>query len=87
MAIDTATLTDLELLHRFIGEQLARGGRRTAVDDCLAEFREYLREVERCREEIRPALEQSLRGETKPFDPEEVIRRNRERLREFAITG
>lgn len=66
----TGALTDLELLHRFIGDQIANGGRRTPVDRCLAEFREYLREVERCREGIRPALERSLRGETPPFDPE-----------------
>ena len=70
MATDTAPLTELELLHRFIAERLANGGRHMTADQCLAEFREYQRELEKCREEIRPALERSLRGETKPFDPE-----------------
>lgn len=64
----TAVLTDLELLHRFIERKLANGCRKMPVDECLAEFREYTEELERCREAIRPALEASLRGESKPFD-------------------
>ncbi|MGH3452744.1 MAG: hypothetical protein ACRDQW_19000 [Haloechinothrix sp.] len=74
-------LTDLELLHRFVGGVLANGGRNTTIEECLAEFRDYLRELERLREEIRPAYEQSLRGvESKPLDIEDIKRRGREWL-------
>lgn len=78
--------TDLELLHDFIGASLRNGGRLKSVDDVVGEFREYLAEVERLREEIRPALERSLRGESKPIDWEELKRRGRERLAEKGIT-
>lgn len=82
----TSTVTDLELLHQFIGENLQNGGRSQTVDQVLSEFREYLAEVERLRKEIRPALEQSLRGECKPIDWEALKRRGRERLAAEGIT-
>lgn len=86
MATDVQEITELELLHRFIGEELVAGRRRRTVDECLAEFRQYQRELERLREEIRPALERSLRGESPPFDVEEIKRRVRERLAGRGIT-
>jgi hypothetical protein len=79
-------VSDLELLHDFIGESLQNGGRLKTVDELLGEFREYLSEVERLREEIRPALERSLRGESKPIDWEALKRRGRERLAKKGIT-
>lgn len=81
-----APTSDLELLHNYIGESLRNGGRLKSVDKVLREFREYLAEVERLREEVRPALERSLRGESKPIDWEELKRRGRERLAEKGIT-
>jgi Arc/MetJ-type ribon-helix-helix transcriptional regulator len=81
----TAEMTELELLHRFIADQLADGRRRMPVDECLREFRAYLREVERLREEIRPALERSLRGESEPLDFEDLKQRGRDRLRQQGI--
>lgn len=85
MATATSAMTDLELLHRFLSAELARGGRSRPVNEVLAEFRQYLAAVERLREEIRPALERSLRGESNPFDVEEFLRKGRERLREREI--
>lgn len=85
MATVSSGMTDLEILHRFLGAELSRGGRSRPVDEVLAEFRQYLADVERLREEIRPALERSLRGESKPFDVEDFLRRGRERLREQGI--
>lgn len=79
--------TDLELLHDFIGESLRNGGRLKSVDEVLGEFRAYLAEVERLREEIRPALARSLRGESKPIDWEALKLRCREQLAEKGITN
>ncbi len=75
MATDLETQTDLEAFHKFIGELLKKGKRKLPVEESLVAFREYQQELERLREEIRPALERSLRGESKPFDPEEMKRR------------
>lgn len=85
----TAEMTELELLHRFVGEQLANGGRKKTVDQCLAEFREYREKLEWMREAIRPSYERSLRGETKPFDRaalEALKARVRRELAEKGIT-
>ncbi len=48
--------------------------------------REYEDEAKRLREEIRPALERSLRGESEPLDIEDIKSRGRERLRQEGIT-
>jgi len=74
-------LSDLELLHRFIGQKLQSGRRDQPLEECLTEFRRYLASVERLRDEIRPALERSRRGQYgKELDVEDLIRRGRQRL-------
>jgi hypothetical protein len=74
------------LLHHFLGICLREGGRARPVNEVLAEFREYREEIEKLREEIRPSLERSLRGECKPIDWDEFYRRGRERLAARGIT-
>ena len=86
MATELKTQTDLEAFHKFIGELLKKGKRKLPVEESLVVFRKYQQELERLREEIRPALERSLRGESKPFDPEDILRRAKERLVEKGIT-
>jgi hypothetical protein len=72
MATDLETQTDLEAFHKFIGELLKKGKRNLPVAESLVVFREYQQELERLREEIRPALEQSARGESEPLDIEKL---------------
>jgi hypothetical protein len=88
MATDasTATLTEAELLHQYLGRRLANGGRKEPVDRLLAEFAEYRRELDRVRALLQDAVESSARGESGPLDLEEVIRRGRERLAAEGIT-
>ena len=86
MATDIETQTELEAFHKFIGELLKKGKRKLPAEESLVAFREYQQELERLRKEIRPALERSLFGESKPFDPEDIIRRAKERLAEKGIT-
>ena len=85
-AVSSPPMTDLELLQHFIGICLREGGRARPVSEVLAEFDEYRAEVEQLREEIRPSLERSLRGESKEIDWEEFYRRGRERLAARGIT-
>ncbi|MGH3452746.1 MAG: hypothetical protein ACRDQW_19010 [Haloechinothrix sp.] len=83
----TAEMTELELLHRFVAEQLAHGGRKMTVEECLAEFREYREKLEWMREAVRPALERSRRGESKPFDRAAVEALKERVTRELAEKG
>jgi len=83
----TRVVSDLELLHRFIGRKLETGQREQTVEECLGEFRRYLASVNRLRDEIRPGLERSLRGEYgEELDVEELKARVTQRLAEQGIT-
>lgn len=82
MATDLSTdaLTEAELLHLYLGQCLERGGRHEPVDRLLAEFAEYRRELEQLRASLREAEASSARGESRPLDVADVIRRGRERM-------
>mgnify|MGYP007059537013 FL=1 len=78
--MSTDTLDELDLFQRYLQRLRAGGECRMSLDECVADFRLYQQELERCREEIREALESSARGESEPWDPEETKRRIRERF-------
>ena len=87
MATDNSTtLTEVELLHGFLGVRLTNGGRNEPVDKVLADFKEYRRQLDELRASLREAEAQCDRGEAKPLDVEDVIRRGRERLAAKGIT-
>ena len=87
MATDSSTsFTDAELLYQYLGKRLGNGGRTTSVDQLVAEFAEYRRELEELRASLREAVAQSARGESKPLDIEDIIRRGRERMAAEGIT-
>lgn len=86
-AVSSPPMTDLELLQHFIGICLREGGRARPVSEVLAEFDEYRADVEQLWEEIRPALEASLRGEGKPMDWDALKERVTRELAERGIAG
>ncbi|HEX6984779.1 MAG TPA: hypothetical protein VF170_05350 [Planctomycetaceae bacterium] len=63
MATVTDTRADLEEFVRFLTKMLERKTVRFTVEQSVEEFRLWQAERDRLREEIRPALERSLRGE------------------------
>ncbi len=79
MSIATDVRADLEDFVRFLTRKLERGKSTFTVEQSAEEFRLYQAERDRLREEIRPALERSRRGESLPLDIEamkaEVTRR------------
>jgi hypothetical protein len=81
----TETLTELELLHRFIGKELAAGKKSLTVKESLERFEEYQRDIAKLQEALRPALEEAARGEGHAMDWKEFFRRNEERLRAMGI--
>lgn len=72
--------TEAELLHMFLTRRLELGGRKEPVESLLAEFVEYRRELEVLRASLREVEASSARGESRPFDVEDISRRGNERL-------
>ena len=86
MATDIQTAqTELQAFHWFLGERLASGRCNFTVEESVELFREYQREVERLRKELKPALEQSSRGESGPLDIDELKEEVTESLAENGI--
>jgi hypothetical protein len=76
MATDSsAPQTDAELLYQYLGRRLENGGREASIEELLAEFAEYRRELEEVRAKVREALESSARGESGPLDLEALFAR------------
>ena len=80
------TLTDAELVYQHLGKLLAKGGREQPVEWLLAEAAAYYRELQHVRALLREAEESSARGESGPFDLDDIIRRGRERMAAEDIT-
>jgi len=78
--------SEIESFHRFLTEQLERGEVSLSPEASVEAFRAYQRDLERCRDEIRPALERSVRGESEPLDIEALKVRVTERLADKGIT-
>lgn len=87
MATDSSLpCSDAELLYQYLGKRLDNGGRGETVEQLLAEFAEYRRELEKVRALVREAEESSARGESGPLDLDDIIRRGRERMAAEGIT-
>ncbi len=78
--------SDLELFHQFLTEQLESGLGGLSPEQSVDAFRAHQRDVERFREDIRPALERSRRGESQPLDIEDIKARGKIRLAEKGIS-
>ncbi len=78
--------SELESFHRFLTEQLERGEPSLSPEQSVEAFRAYQRDLERCWEDIRPALQRSVRGESEPLDIEELKARVTQKLADRGIT-
>lgn len=77
----TETLTELELFHRFLSKELARGNKKMTAQESLERFEAYRRDVEKLTEALLPALEEFNRGEGGPIDWDQFFHEGEERLR------
>lgn len=79
MAADSSS--ELIVFHRFLGDQIATGSVDLSPEESVEAFRAYQRDLERCRDDLQPAVDRFQRGEpAAPLDIEDVKRRGRERL-------
>jgi hypothetical protein len=77
--------SEIQLFHQFLGDRLQRFSPGVTLEEAVEEFRLYQAELERCREEIEPALQRSQRGETRPLDMAQIEARVIQRLAEKGI--
>ena len=82
----THSPTELESFHRFLTGQLQGGDAELSPEESVKAFRAYQDDLQRLRQDIQPALERSLQGESEPLDIEDVKARGRKRLAEKGIT-
>ncbi len=76
---------ELEAFRDFIDQELARGS-DASVDELIEKYRQRRSDLERLRQELKPAFEQSQRGESQPLDADALKKRVRDRLAENGVT-
>jgi hypothetical protein len=77
---------ELELFHRFLGDQLQNGQSDLSPEESVKAFRAYQRDLQRLQDSVRPALERSLRRESQPLDIDDLKARVTKRLDDRGIT-
>ncbi|REJ87498.1 MAG: hypothetical protein DWQ34_24805 [Planctomycetota bacterium] len=82
----TSLPTEVEVFHRFLGEAIRDGGREMTVEESVAEFRAYQKELARFHEGLETSLDQARRGEAKPLDAEALKNEIRRELRDEGVT-
>jgi hypothetical protein len=71
MSVATAAeLTELELLHLYLGRRISNGGRTLSLELVLREFQEFRRQLEDVREKLREAEQSSAQGLARTVDRE-----------------
>ena len=87
MATDSPeTPTDIELLRDYLGERIDQFGRDLSLDEALAGFQEYHRQLQELRGKVREAENSLARGEGRPLDVDAIIGRVRKRLAEQGVS-
>ncbi len=77
---------ELESFHRFLTEQLADGRGDLTLEESVAAFRAYQRDLERIRKDIQRAVQRYRRGEGRELDYEAIKEEVTARLAERGIT-
>jgi hypothetical protein len=77
------TPSDAQLLHVYLGQQLDRAGDQLSLDEALAGFQEYYRQLNLLRGKIECASASLERGAGSPLDADAVIGQIRQRLSEL----
>lgn len=87
MTVTTASeLTEVELLHYYLGLRIARGSKDITIEQALQDYSEYRRQLDDFRAKLREAEESSARGDSGPLDLEALMDRVRDRLELHGIT-
>jgi hypothetical protein len=77
--MSTVLPTELQAFHQFLNSLIDQAP-DMSPEQSVEAFRAYQADHERLREEVRPALERSLRGESEPLDMNDIKSRGRKRM-------
>jgi hypothetical protein len=80
-------VSDVQLLHDFLGKALAGDVQGLTLDGALSGFQDYYLQLRDLRSKIQQANDSLSRGEGTPLDVAGVITRVRQQLAEQGITG
>jgi len=72
IAVAPQSSTELKSFHRFLTEQLQGGDAGLSPEKSVKALRAYQDDLHRLRQDIQPALQRSLQGESDPLDIEDV---------------
>ena len=64
----TGTDSEVQLFYHFLGQRLESGEPTLSVEEAVAAFQEYRRDVAKFQDDIQPALDQVENGETREID-------------------
>ena len=78
--------SELEVFYQFLAEQLQNGASDLSPEQSVEAFRSYQRDLERLKNDIRPAVEQFKRGEGRQLDYDALKDDVTKRLAEKDIT-
>lgn len=82
----TNSPSELDVFYHFLAEQLQDGACDLSPEQSVEAFRSYQRDLERLKNDIRPAVEQFKRGEGRQLDYDTVKDEVTQRLAEKGIT-
>ena len=77
---------DMQAFYQFLGRRLEGSGDDLTPEQSVREFRNYQEELQRLREHLATAEQQSARGESSELDIDAVLQRVRQRLTAEGIT-
>ena len=79
--------TELHRFHEFLGQQLQGESTPMTVEESVQAFRAYQRDLEQFQRDCKPALAESVLGQSQPLDVDEIIARGRQRAGAQGIDG
>lgn len=82
----TGSPNEIHAFHRFLTARLQDGGSPFTPEESIEAFRQYQKELQQCRDEIAPAIEQLNRGEGREIDFESLKADVTRKLRDEGIT-
>ena len=82
----TNSPSELDVFYQFLAEQLRDGASDLSPEQSVEAFRSYQRDLERLKNDIRPAVEQFKRGEGRQLDYDAVKDEVTQRLAAKGIT-
>jgi hypothetical protein len=71
---------DRDAFNAFLDQRFIAAHGDATLEDAVAAFRAYQRDLEQVRKKLQPSIEQADRGEGRPLDLDAVMQRVRDRI-------